>query len=155
MNMMAPAMLFDGHRVRMMWARPVGIWRYKPLVLLRTLMPFYVFTAYLRGSDTPARICISGNRQRPVLLDDPLAFDGGKFYHGPYAMAANFDQKIDKFSLSNLYSLLYDWAMHDSFMLDPSNEQTIHDYLDIFHDWILDELHRDHMSGAGNKIPYM
>lgn len=155
MNMMAPTALFEGHRVRMMWERPVGIWRYKPLVLLRTMMPFYVFTAYMRGLETPARICISGDRDRPVLLDDPLAFDGGTFYHGPYAMAANFDEKINEFSLSNLFGLLYNWATRDGFISDPSNEQTINNYLDIFHEWILDELQRDHMNGAGSKIPRM
>jgi|GEM_PF-4251876 len=155
MNMLAPATAFEGHRVRMMWERPSGIWRYKPLLLLRTLMPIYVFTAYLRGLDTPARICLWGDRQRPFLLDDPLAYDGGDFYHGPYATADHFDRQNDEFRLSSMFDLLYDWATQDEFIFDPPNELKINNYLDVFHEWILDELDRDHMHGAGSRIPRM
>jgi hypothetical protein len=70
-------------------------------------------------------------------------------------MAANFDRKIDEFSLSDLFGLLYNWATRDGYILDRSNRQIIDDYLDIFHDWILDELQRDHMNGAGSRIPRM
>jgi hypothetical protein len=143
MNMIMPPGGYGGHRVRVMWERPVGIWSVWPFNRLRKPVPLYVFVGYVQGEDQPLRICLPGDGSVPFVIDDPLDYDGGYFKHGPYVKSSRYDIENQAYKLSRLFELLYQWAVHGDENLGPAERQELDQALDHFYQWIWKEQRTD------------
>ena len=143
MNVLTSPRLYDGHRVRVMWRRPVGIWNRWPLTQLHAPRPIYVFVAYVHGWERPVRICLPGDPGEPFVINDPLAYDGGPYDHGPHATSAAYDDGTKTYSLSDLFEMLHKSATHGPSGLDKEEQQALDDALEEFYVWIWREGRRD------------
>jgi len=152
MSALTSASLFGGHRVRVMWERREGIRGFWPLKRLRRPEPIYVFLAYTDRSERPVRICYRGYRERPFLIEDPLAYDGGNFNHGPYANAARYDAENHGHTLSDIFRSLYRWAKEDLEVWTAEEQEVLHRMLEEFHSWIWQEHRRDRSMLPGGAL---
>jgi hypothetical protein len=143
MNVVSATRLYGGHRVRVMWERPAGIWRLWPFKNLRKPVPIYVFIGYILGVEQPLRICLPGEGSVPFVIEDPLAYDGGNYNHGPYPSASRYDAENTGHTLAQLFAMLHDWATDGSTARNPEEQQALRQALDGFYDWIWREHRRD------------
>ena len=149
MNVMSRADSFEGHRVRVMWERPAGIWVHWPLTRLRKATPIYVFVGYVQGSDEPLRICVRDDGSAPFIIADRLAYDGGYFSHGPYANAARYDSENNGHTLSDLFRMLRNWVEQGDDGRDAEEQQALDQALVEFRAWIWREYCRDRAVPVG------
>lgn len=136
MNVMTSIGVNEGYRVRVMWERPAGAWRWPPLNWVYKPEPIYVFIAYRRAWEKPVRICLRGHDERPVIVDSPLAYDGGGFRHGPHANAARYDAENDGHTLAELFALLHRWARQDRDEWNLDDQARLDRALTQFCSWI-------------------
>jgi hypothetical protein len=154
MNMITPPSGYGGHRVRVMWERPVGIWSVWPFNRLRKPMPIYVFVGYVQGrdqpqgSEKPLRICLPGDGSRPFVIVDPLDYDGGSFRHGPYVKSSLYDTENRGYTLSRLFELLHHWAEHGDENWGAAEKQELDQALNHFYTWIWREQRLDREARA-------
>ncbi len=140
---MSTADLYGGHRVRVMWERPAGIWSVWPLRQMQKRMPIYVFIGYIQGVEQPLRICLRGDGAPPFVIDDPMAYDGGRYNHGPYANSSRYDSENEHHTLGQLFAMLHEWATHGREGWDADEQRTMDRALEEFYDWIWREHRRD------------
>jgi hypothetical protein len=148
MKVLTKTSLYGGHRVRVMWERPAGIWHRPPLKWWIKPAPVYVFIGYIRGLEQPTRICLRGDRDRPFIIEDPLDYDGGDFNHGPHAKADRYDEENGGHTLADLFEMLHRWARSDD--LNQDEQQVLERTLDEFYAWIWREHRRDRPLLPGN-----
>ncbi len=141
--MLSQTAQYGGHRVRVMWERPAGFWSLWPIKRLHKPVPVYVFIAYVQGLELPLRIGLRGNGSAPFVIDDPLAYDGKDFYHGPYANASRYDKENHGHRLAELFEMLHRWATEGQDNWAPEDRVALDQALDNFHDWIWQEHRRD------------
>jgi hypothetical protein len=143
MNMITPSGGYGGHRVRVMWERPVGIWSVWPFTKLRKPVPIYVFVGYVLSREQPLRICLPGDGSSPFVIHDPLDYDGGGFKHGPYVKSSRYDIENRGYTLSRLFELLRHWAEHGDENWGAAEKQELDQALDHFYTWIWREQRLD------------
>jgi len=141
--MLAETAQYGGHRVRVMWERPAGIWGVWPIKRLHKPVPVYVFIGYVQGLELPLRIGLRGDGSEPFIIEDPLAYDGKDFHHGPYANASRYDNENHGHTLSELFEMLRRWAIQGREHWDTAERLALDDALENFQDWIWQEHRRD------------
>jgi hypothetical protein len=134
---------YEGHRVRVMWQRPVGLLQRWLRASWRKPIPIYIFIAYVRGLEMPVRICLRDEGEAPFVIGGPLDFDGGLFNHGPYADAERYDKDNPGQSLSCLFEMLHLWAVHGMDDWDAAARERLTGALDEFYSWVWREHRRD------------
>jgi hypothetical protein len=152
MNELTPVSLYGAHRVRVMWERPYGIWAHWPLRGWRKPVPVYVFIAYIHGRELPVRIGFFGDGEQPFVIEDPLAYDGGYFNHGPYASANRYDAENHGHTLSDLFEIMHRWARYGADGWNAGELRSLQNALDQFYSWVWREHRRDRGSKPGLLI---
>ena len=127
---------YEGHRVRVMWERPFGIWDRWAVRLFRTRVPIYVFVAYAHGRERPLRICLREDQEMPFVIENPLDYDGGYFDHGPYTNAVHYDDHAERRSLSDLFDMLLRSARNGTADWADGERLALKHALNDFYSWI-------------------